>query len=411
MTDVRKTILWIKADPLHPVDVGGRIRTYNMMKELSKRHNIIYLALFPEKHDPTAKALANEYSTEQCWIDYSDPKFSKARYGIDLLGNLFFSKLPYVIYKYELTELTDAIIRLTKQYNFDLIISDFLSLSTNLLKASEQYPEINDIRKILFQHNVENMIWRRHYENEKNTLIKAYFKSQWKRMERFEDTTSKFFDGTVTVSPDDSAFFKDEMGINNILGHVNTGVDIGFFTPESRQAQPNSLVFLGAMDWMPNIEGICRFVNESYSRIKQEIPDVTLTIVGRRPVQKVMQLAEQDSSIKVTGTVDDVRPYLQCAQVAIVPLNVGGGTRLKIYEMMASKIPVISTSIGAEGLPVTNGENICIADGAGNFATKTVELLNNTSKSQQLTDSAYKFVDEHFSWAKVVEDFEGMLFQ
>lgn len=407
----RKKILWIKSDPLHPYDVGGRIRTYNMLKELAKHHDVVYLALFPDNHDQTARQLASEYSLEQHWLDWSDPKFNKPRYAVDLLKNLFLSDLPYIVYKYDLPELKNAIVKLCKQHDFDLIVSDFLQLTSNLIKASEIYPPIKEIKTVMFQHNVENVIWRRHYENEKKWPLKLYFKSQWQRCLKYEEEASRWFDGVIAVSPDDARVFKDEMHLNNVIGSVSTGVDIDFFNPASRSPRPNSLVFLGAMDWMPNIEGVTRFVKETYPSIKKAIPEVTLTVVGRRPTPKVEQLAIDDPSIKVTGTVDDVRPYLNESQVALVPLNIGGGTRLKIFEMMAAKIPVVSTTIGAEGLPVTSGENIIIADGNRSFADRTIELLRNPNDCDQLAAKAFQFVSEHYSWATVGKEFEQMLFE
>lgn len=411
MTDTtqRKKILWIKLDPLHPVDTGGRIRTYNMVKELSQRHDVYYVAVFPRHHDPEAKRLAGEYSKEQVWIDFIDPKQNKFAYLIDLLKNLFLSTQPYVVYKYVSPEFKQAIKNLCEQHNFDLIISDFLQSTANLIDAAEEMPQIKNLNTVLFQHNVEAIIWRRHYENETRPLLKQYYKLQWKRCENYEIEASKWFKGVIAVSPDDCRSFEEEMGLTNILGHVKTGVNIDFFKTDARKPEPGHIVFLGAMDWMANIEGICRFVADSYPQIKAKIPDARLTIVGRNPDGKVKQLAANDSSITVTGTVDDVRPYLASAQLAIVPLNIGGGTRLKIFELMAANLPVVSTSIGAEGLPVTHDENILLADDPTSFANSVIDLLSNPSRCDELAESAFRLVQENFSWSKVVDEFEAML--
>src|SRR6185437_13822916 len=134
-------------------------------------------------------------------------------------------------------------------------------------------------------------------------------------------------------------------------------------------------VFVGSMDWMPNSEGILWFVREVLPVIRRRLPECSLTVVGRKPSEEILQLANDDPHITVTGTVPDVRPYLWQSSVSIVPLRIGGGTRLKIYEAMAARSPVVSTTIGAEGLTVSDGEDIRLADTSESFARICVELL------------------------------------
>jgi glycosyltransferase involved in cell wall biosynthesis len=211
------------------------------------------------------------------------------------------------------------------------------------------------------------------------------------------------------VSEFDRDVFKKEFGLNNVLGHVETGVDIDYFGQYKREPKKHSLVFLGSMDWMPNIDGIEDFIKHCYPKIKRDLPEVTLTILGRNPPDKIRQLGDSDSSITVTGTVDDVRPYLASAAASIVPLRIGGGTRIKIFETMAAGLPVISTTIGAEGLPITHDENIMIADSHDDFAKASVALLEDDQKAQQIADNGYTLVEKNYSWQTVTRDFVDML--
>jgi glycosyltransferase involved in cell wall biosynthesis len=181
-------------------------------------------------------------------------------------------------------------------------------------------------------------------------------------------------------------------------------VDTDFFRPiPGEPVKPNSLVFTGSMDWAPNEDGILYFAEKILPLIKAEIPDLTLSIVGRSPSAKIKALAQNDQSVFVTGRVDDIRPHIQRGSVYIVPLRIGSGTRLKIFEAMAMGKPIISTTLGAEGLPITHGRDIMLADEPKTFAQKTIDLLKDNAERERLGQSARKLVEEKYSWASVAE--------
>ena len=162
------------------------------------------------------------------------------------------------------------------------------------------------------------------------------------------------------------------------------------------------------MDWLPNEDGIRYFTEQIMPRIKQAVPDVTLTVVGRDPYPSLVELSKRDPSVTVTGRVDDVRPYMEEAAVYIVPLRIGGGTRLKIYEAMAMEKPVVSTTIGAEGLPVTNGEEIILADTPESFAAAVVGLLRQESFAAEVGTRAAAKVRAQFGWESVADSFAAI---
>jgi len=187
---------------------------------------------------------------------------------------------------------------------------------------------------------------------------------------------------------------------------VPTGVDTRFFRPGGNEkADPHNLVFTGSMDWLPNEDAIRYFTEQIMPRIKREIPGVTLTVVGRNPYPGLLELARNDSSIIVTGCVDDVRPYMERAAVYVVPLRIGGGTRLKIYEAMAMEKPIVSTTIGAEGLPVKDGVELLLADTAESFAATVLNVLNEPTLANDMGCRAAATVREQFGWEKVAERF------
>jgi glycosyltransferase involved in cell wall biosynthesis len=190
---------------------------------------------------------------------------------------------------------------------------------------------------------------------------------------------------------------------------VPTGVDVEYFTPRGTAERVADLVFVGSMDWMPNSDGMLFFVREVLPLIRRKRRDCSVAIVGRQPGPEIRALADADPKIRVTGTVPDVRPYLWGAPVSIVPLRVGGGTRLKIYEAMAAHTAVVSTTIGAEGLDVQSPANIRLADEPQAFADACLELLDDASERSRMVREAAYLVSSRFSWDHVVRCFENAL--
>src|SRR5947199_5375242 len=155
------------------------------------------------------------------------------------------------------------------------------------------------------------------------------------------------------------------------------------------------------MDWMPNDDGVLYFLRSVLPLIRREIPPLSFTIVGRKPSEKLRTAAAADPGVQVTGTVDDIRPYVEEGSVYVVPLRIGSGTRLKIFEAMAMGKAIVSTTLGAEGLPVTDKTDICLEDGPESFAAATVYLLKNDAGRERLGLAARELVEERYSWDAV----------
>ena len=395
-------ILWLKTGPLHPLDTGGKLRTYHMLRELARHHAVTFLALKPPDASNAILSAASEYSASQVWITWREKPKGSVGFYLELAGNLF-SPLPYVISKYRCKEMSHAIAELGRREKHDLIVCDFLTPSVNLFA-----PDVTvALPTLLFQHNVEAVIWERHVQAAGSGLKRAYFKLQWRRLRDYERCVSARFDGVVAVSPEDARRMRQDYGLGNVLGAVPTGVDVDYFGSFKPRPEQGRLVFVGSMDWMPNIDGVCWFAEEIFPRIQAARPETKLAIVGRRPTGRVHELARKNPAITVTGTVDDVRPYLSQAEAIVVPLRVGGGTRVKIYEAMAAGVPVVSTTIGAEGLEVAHGENILLADEPEDFARQTLRLLGEPALRQSLSQNALRLVRERFGWPAVTAVFAG----
>ncbi len=390
-------ILWLKTELLHPVDKGGKIRTYHMLKALKREHRVTYLTLDDGTAAPDAADKATEYCDKLMLVPHAiSAKFS-AKFYAELAQNLV-SPLPYFMKKYESTAMRLAIEQRVSKGDIDVVVCDFLNPSINL-------PDKLPCASLLFQHNVEAMIWRRHYEVQSQPLKKAYLKGQWEKSVAYEKTACHKFDYVAAVSVDDAETMRREYGVTRV-SDVPTGVDTEFFKPSGKETvEPNSLVFTGSMDWLPNEDAIRYFTEAILPLIKQQIPDVKLTVVGRNPFPSLVELSQRDKSVIVTGRVADVRPYMERAAAYVIPLRIGGGTRLKVYEAMAMEQPIVSTTIGAEGLPVYHGQELLLADEPQAFADAVVRVLRDKALAQRLGQQAAQTVRTKFGWEGVTAEF------
>jgi glycosyltransferase involved in cell wall biosynthesis len=222
----------------------------------------------------------------------------------------------------------------------------------------------------------------------------------------FEQEVGPQFDAVIAVSEPDKAQFEREYGWPHVYA-IDTAVDEEYFRNDGTAEVPGRVLFIGSMDWMPNQDGVLWFVHEVWPLVRAIRPEATFHIVGRHPPRTIRALSSTPG-VTVTGGVPDVRPHLAGAEVVVVPLLVGGGTRLKIYEAMAMRRAVVSTTIGAEGLPVTHGEHYLAADDPSDFAGAVVKLLADSGYRAGVGTAADRFVRERYGSESVARQFEAI---
>jgi sugar transferase (PEP-CTERM/EpsH1 system associated) len=392
-------ILWVKAGGLVPPDTGGKIRSYNILRELAREHVITFFSFYSAHAGDAHSELKTVFEKVVCIpLDLPAPKsFREAlNYGVRL-----FTDQPYNISKYCRPQVRAAVGRVLEQETFDVIICDFVI-------AAGAIPWDSPIPMVLFTHNVESVIWQRHYQVANNPIWKLLSWREWRTMEAAERKYLRRANHVLAVSEDDRDFFCKYVDAAR-LSVIPTGADTQYFRPTSTPETLHSLVFTGSMDWLPNEDAIIFFTKEILPLIRKEVPDVSLTVVGRKPSQRLSELAASQANIKLTGWVEDIRPFLASSAVCIVPLRIGGGTRLKIFEAMSMGKAVVSTTVGAEGLPVRRGEHLLIADEPTAFASSTVSLLSDPVRRHELGDAARKLVEEKYSWVQVAKAFAQVL--
>lgn len=401
-------ILWLKADLLLPLDKGGKLRTWHLMRELATHHAITFLS-FVDPDQPRADIDGmHEVASEVVTVPRRDAAKGTLAFYLDAARHLLSSR-PYAVAKYESGAYKTAVADALARTAYDLIVCDFLPPAVNL-------PATLPCPVVLFTHNVEAEIWRRHADTATGLVKRLLLGTQYRRMLRFEAETLRRFEGVLAVSEADRETFSRLYpgAAREPIHVVPTGVDTSYFAPASADpeaaspADGRTLIFTGSMDWLPNEDAMRFFCRDILPLIRAEEPEVTLQIVGRAPTPEVRRLAE-DTAVQVTGRVDDVRPFMRQAAVYIVPLRIGGGTRLKIFEAMAMSKAVVSTTVGAEGLPVTAGEHLMLADEPRSFARSVVRMLRDLERRRGIERAARALVVEHYDWAVAAANLEAAL--
>jgi glycosyltransferase involved in cell wall biosynthesis len=391
-------ILWVKAGKLLPVDSGGRIRSYHILRQLAARHEIVLLSYYGGPIDPAYEsAVTAEFPGAEV-VRTGGPGDSWVGSAVDYAGRLI-RPAPYAVTKFTSSPVRRAIAR--RSPAVDAAVCDFLSASLN-------FPRRLTTPTILFQHNVESRLWQRQAEHEPNRLKRLLFRIEATKMARYERTAVGRFHRIVAVSAAD----RDEMAgmvDPSRLTIVPTGVDVTRFLEASAHPRPDSrplVLFVGSMDWEANVDAVAYFCREMWPAVRAAVPQAILRIVGRNPHARVARL--QSPSIEVTGAVPSVVEHLAAATAVIVPLRIGGGTRLKIFEAMAAGRAVVSTRIGAEGLDVADGRDVVLADSPREFAAATVRLLTDAGYRQRLERAAADLAARH-DWSIVARSFEAAI--
>jgi len=386
----RPRLLFVSPRFLFPVDSGGKIRTTGILREMKGGpYEITLLSPQPDDDGDYQHELEKVADRWEFW----QPSRGVARKlrRLAYLGH----RLPVSVAADISRSGSELVVRQLPLH--DIVVFDFIH-------AAVLAPDTIDTPAVIFTHNVESKIFERHAHVNDNLLMRRLWRSQWRKMLRFENDSLKRFDRIVAVSEVDRQGFAEQYSLRDV-DTIPTGVDLNYF-PFRSQGEPGRVVFTGSMDWLANQDGIEFFLDEIWPRVCAQRDDASMSVVGRAPPERLMQRARQVPGLEFTGFVDDVRPYMHRASAYVIPLRVGGGTRLKVFEAMASGCPVISTAIGVEGLGLEDGVHYLEADSSEEFAAATVRVLDDPDLAQRLARAARRFVEDNASNSLVARRFE-----
>lgn len=390
-------ILWVTVGGLWPLNAGGRHRSFHIISDLSRRHRVTLMTTHGPEDD--SQGLATRLSSCQrvVSVPWAAPRRGSARFASALVRS-WFSPLPVYLQKCCIPALREEVRRILATGNVDLCVADFLASTPNV-------PLDGPAPVVLFAHNVEHVIWNRMRQVDPRPWRRPLLDLEWRKMKRYETEICARAALTIAVSEVDRGILAAQAPGARVCA-VPTGVDTAYFTPNGVAERPAALVFTGSMDWYPNEDAMLYFMDAILPSIRREMPTVSFTVVGRNPTPR-LRTAAAAVGVRVTGTVNDVRPYMAEGAVYVVPLRVGGGTRLKMFEALAMGKAVVSTTVGAEGLPLVPGQHFLQADEPADFARATVALLRDPARRKALGTAGQRLVEERYSWRQVAQEFEA----
>lgn len=387
-------ILWLSHNIPYPPKTGVLQRNYNLLKQASKIGNIYLVAVYqrgilPIKYDFTE--VKRELGNFCKHIEIVDLPIDSSKTVLfwTILKSIF-TVDPFTINWLKSGKMRNIIRRTASKAEFDIIHFDTISLA-------EYFNDVGKAPKILNHHNMESHLLMRRSIIEKNILKKIYYKMEGHKLKYYEKSHCGKFDVNFTVSEDDKQLLQSLIPGKRIEV-VPNGVDIEYFRRGEIEPVPRSIIFAGGMNWYPNLDAIVYFCHEVWPLLKREYPDISFTVVGAHPPSAVLEMAEKDPSIKVTGFVDDVRHYFSCSEIYVCPMRDGGGTRLKILDTLSMETALVSTTMGCEGIDVVPEKNVLIADNPTQFVNQISRIFEDVTLRRKLGAEGRKLVAGRYAW-------------
>ncbi len=386
--------MFLSTENPYPPDGGHHLRTFNILKILASRHKIYFVGFAQDESEFKYVPEIKKFCETVDIYKVSETGYNKSFFL--LAWTNLFSKHPLIARRYFIPEARERIEQIFDQYPIDLVHMDMLALG--LYKGI-----LKDTPVILTNHNVESLRIYRWMRIERNLFIRCFLFYQYFKLRAFEQRICPEFDRCIVVSEYDRDYLKNLCGVDNFVVIPN-GVDVRYFKPESGEVKRDHLVWVGGMTGPYNSDAVDFFIEKIWPVIKYEVPEATIDFVGGGPTQKLRNKALEDENVKVLGFVSDIRPIVQRASVFIAPIRIGSGTKIKVLNAMAQAKPVVATTTAAEGIDVTPGENILIADDPGEFARKVIYLLSHEEIAGKMGEKAREMMEKKYSWDVISEN-------
>lgn len=391
----------------YPPDSGPKVKTYNVLKYLAQHHEVTLVSFV--RGDQSADVA---HLQKYCKAVHVVPMQRGAvRDGIAMLRS-FASNQPWMMVRDDRTAMRDLIDKLAAESKFDVAHADQLNMA--------QYAQrVKGARTVLDAHNALWLLYKRLAETMSAGPRKLLLNRDWQLLKTYEGRICNAFDAVLAVSEEDKRALIEAMAARTPALSRSTGegakitvipiaVDGDEVAPAMRRPDANHILHIGTMYWPPNIDGVKWFINEVLPIIRAQKPDVVFDVVGARPPQELIDLGKADSRINVTGYVDDPAPFLQSAGVMVVPLRAGGGMRVKILNAMAQALPIVTTTLGCEGIAVKHGEHVLIADTPVAFAQAVQKVLSDRACADALGGAGRRLIDSTYDYRAACKPLEGV---
>jgi polysaccharide biosynthesis protein PslH len=380
----------------YPLTSGKRIRSFQLLTRLAKTHRVTYIAHKNSDADElrqAAKAL-RDHDIFPVIVDREIPPKSGLRFCARIARNLV-SPLPFSVATHTSEVFRRAMDRLAATDPPDLWHCEWTPYAHSTYRRRGRW--------VVMAHNVESIIWQRYAETEQNPLKAWFLRRQWRRFEAFEGWAYSNATRTIAVSREDADRIERQFGATDVAV-VDNGVDTtGFLPDDTVKVDDRQMLFLGSLDWRPNLDAVRLLMDTIYPKIRLSEPLATLAIVGRRPPDWLRDAVRARLGIKVYGDVPDVRPYLRGAGMLLVPLRIGGGSRLKILEALATGLPVVTTTVGVEGLRLNAGEHVTVADSTEAFVAAAVDAIRRPQTARAQAERGRARILADYDWGGLAD--------
>ncbi|MBZ0278029.1 MAG: glycosyltransferase family 4 protein [Anaerolineae bacterium] len=371
----------------YPPDSGPKVKTYYVLKYLAEQHEVTLVSFVRD----TDKPEYIQHLQNLCHRVITVPITRSPVRDLMFLGQSLLKGQPWMMLRDERPEMRQALVELAKTETFDVVHADQLNMGQYALPFTNS-------RKVLDLHNALWVLYKRLAETLPLTKpMKYILLRDWRLLKRYEGDLCRTFDAVTAVSQEDKLALQ-EAGARDGITVIPIAVDTTEQAQVERKPSGPHIIHIGTMYWPPNIDGITWFLDEIYPLIKQQVPDVRCTLIGARPPASIVERGEQDPSLTVTGYVEDPLPYFQDASMMVVPLRAGGGMRVKILNALSQGIPMVSTTVGCEGIAVTNEEDILVADDPRAFADACVRLVTDAQINAQITQNGRTMVEQRYDY-------------
>jgi len=398
----RLKLLFLTPQLPYPPEQGAAIRNNNLILQAAKRHEVDLLSFAPEGADARPmEAICHAVRTVPVPF-----RSRRAR-----LMALLTSSLPDMAWRLRSEAFAQALEEMLAAREYDIVQVEGIEMAPYGLMVLER--RAGGRPKVIYDaHNAEYLLQRRAFETDLHHLKRwpsaIYSLIQWRRLARFERRVCRLADAVVAVSEADAAALRPWCRSEPLV--VPNGVDVTRYHPGLGDTLPlehPAIVFTGKMDFRPNVDAVLWFYDEVWPLVRREEPKAVFYIVGHSP-HKALDRLRADASVRITGYVADILPYFGGADVYVVPMRIGGGTRLKVLEAMAAGLPLVSTRLGAEGIHLVEGEHALLADDPKAFAEAIVFLLRDRTRAAALGQAARAFVMAHYAWAHLTPALEAL---
>ncbi len=379
-------VLVLTAKTIWPLLGGAEIRNFSLMKETAKHHDVVLLSFLLGRSDRDHFDGLEPHCEKVIGVDLVRPSWTRMlRAAKSVMGG----SRPFIISDYHRAEMERTVTRVIEEVKIDVVHAHFLHVGQYVMQKGRA-------AWVYDAHNLEHVLWERFSRFQKNPLMRIFAQLQLPKFVDWQQRVAKMSEKIVTLSDDD----RDEylrIAPDADITTVSNGADIDFFAPlDHVPTEDGAIIYFANFGWPPQDDAAIYFHNEVFPAVKRAVPNAKLYLVGKTPPEAIQRLAGDD--VVVTGFVEDIREYIQRAAVVVLPLRVGAGTKHRVFQSLSMEKPLVTTSVGAEGIALEHGKTAMITDDSDAFAQHTIELLQDPARREAMGRAGRELVVANYDW-------------